>query len=107
MLSTMRNFCSSAARSLRPVVCSTTVLARKAHGQAKAQPPSLPTSSGDELTLVSGELKVSYVLISRENNLACLTLVFLTVGLFCCVKRFSKSLQDARAFNIHVFFLFE
>ncbi|CAH3043142.1 unnamed protein product [Porites lobata] len=54
MLSTMRNFCSSAARSLRPVVCSTTVLARKAHGQAKAQPPSLPTSSGDELTLVSG-----------------------------------------------------
>ena len=77
MLSTMRNFCSSAARSLRPVVCSTTVLARKAHGQAKAQPPSLPTSSGDELTLVSGELKVS-LCFNFQGKYSCL----FNVGIF-------------------------
>ena len=55
MLSTMRNVCSTAARSIGPALCSTTVLARKAHGQAKAQTPAATTSTGDDLKLVSGE----------------------------------------------------
>ena len=58
MLFSIRNVCSTAARSLRPSVCSSTVLAKKAQSHANASTANVE----DDLNLISGKLHVSFLL---------------------------------------------
>ena len=68
MLFSIRNVCSTAARSLRPSVCSSTVLAKKAQSHANASTANASTANAstanveDDLNLISGKLQVSFLL---------------------------------------------
>lgn len=58
MLFSIRNVCFTAARSLRPSICSSTVLAKKAQSHANASTANVE----DDLNLISGKLQVSFLL---------------------------------------------